>query len=66
MVSNIASRNIYLILAVSSIAGLVYCIYNTITTKGKWFELIIIALVATNFTKLYLTFRKKVYEEKHG
>ena len=35
MISNITNRNISMILAVSSFAGLLYCIYSTIYKRGQ-------------------------------
>ncbi len=36
MISNITNRNISMILAVSSFAGLLYCIYSTIYKSTNW------------------------------
>lgn len=60
MVSNIANRNISLILAVSSCAGLVFCIYSTIIKGTRWTELCSIATSTAIFAKLYLCYRREV------
>lgn len=60
MVSNIANRNISLILAVSSFAGLIFCIYSTIIKEARWIELCSIATSTAVFAKLYLCYRREV------
>lgn len=60
MVSNIANRNISLILAVSSFAGLLDCIYSTIYEGINWSQLCPIVISTAIFTKFYLTYRKEV------
>ncbi|GEM_PF-3326689 len=63
MVSNIANRNVCLILAVSFFAGLVCCVYSAVVGEVKWIPLCSIASSDALFIKLYFTYRKKVREE---
>ncbi len=60
MISNITNRNISMILAVSSFAGLLYCIYSTIYKSTNWSLLCPIVIAIVIFTKFYLTYRKEV------
>lgn len=63
MVSNIANRNVCLILAISFFAGLIYCVYSAVVGEVKWILLCSIASSDALFIKLYFTYRKKVREE---
>lgn len=60
MISNIANRNISLILAIALFCGLVYCIIGMINKDGEWTSLSSIVLSTAIFTKLYLSYRKAV------
>lgn len=60
MASNIANRNISLILAISSLAGLIYCVIATVKEGGKWTSLCPIIVAAALFLRFYLCYRKEV------
>lgn len=60
MVSNIANRNVSLILAVSSFVGLLYCLYSVIYHGSKWTDICPIVISTGIFTKLYLIYRREV------
>lgn len=60
MISNTTNRNIYLMLFVASLAGLIYCVYNTIATNGTWITLLPILAVTIMFLRLYLIYRREV------
>lgn len=60
MTSNIANRNVSLILAVSSLCGLIYCIIEAANGHTRWINLSSIATSTAIFAKLYLSYRKQV------
>lgn len=60
MVSNIANRNVSLILAVASFAGLIYCICSALKGDERLIELCSIVTSTGVFTKMYLRYRKAV------
>lgn len=60
MTSNIANRNVSLIMAIGSFAGLLFCVYSVIAGEAKWTELCSIATSTAVFLKLYLTYRREV------
>lgn len=60
MVSNIAARNIYLILAISSFCGLIYSTIEVILGDGRWITLCPIAMSTALFLRFYLSYRKQV------
>lgn len=62
MVSNVANRNICLILAVSFFAGLIYCVYSFFSGDTKWILLCSIASSDALFIRSYFTYRRKVRE----
>ncbi len=59
-VSNVANRNVCLILAISFFVGLVYCVYAVSHKEATWISLCPIATSTAIFIRLYLVYRKQV------
>ncbi len=59
-VSNIASRNVFLMLASASFAGMVYCIYDTVKEGRSWIGLCPIITATALLFRYYLSYRKAV------
>lgn len=60
MISNIANRNVSLILFIGCLAGLIYCTTDVIHNGKSWIGLTAIILPTALFLKFYLTYSKAV------
>lgn len=60
MISNITHRNVSLILALSSLAGVLYCVYSTIYKGTEWILICPIIMSTAIFTKFYISYRKEI------
>lgn len=59
-ISNVAHRNVSLMLSIAFFCALIYCVYAAINNEGSWFGLGIVLITTLNFTKSYFVYRKEV------
>lgn len=60
MIGNIAHRNVCLMMGVAFLCGLVYCVYDVITTGSSWISLSPVVIADAMFFRMYLNYRKQV------
>lgn len=60
MVSNVARRNVCLMMAVAFFCGVIYCLYEVIHTGSDWVSICPVIIADAIFLRMYLCYRRQV------